>query len=245
MYVADVSVSEAARRLAVHPSRVRSLIATGQLQARRIGAQWVVDDADLEERKGFVAAGATSRAMSTRVAWAAAALLDGDDADWLATSERSRLRARLRAHEVEDWQTYRRWLGSRQTAVTRFRVADSDVQVLLAREGVVAAGLSAAGAYQLGLGTSGQADAYVSPAVLADLVEDFFLIESAVGKLTLRTVDGDWHLRTAQYRRGECVAARLMVAVDLLDAGDARSHEAGRELLQAALSGSAVVRADQ
>jgi excisionase family DNA binding protein len=245
VYVTDVSVSEAARRLAVHPSRVRSLIATGQLQARRIGAQWVLDDADLEERKGFVAAGATSRALSTRVAWAAAALLDGDDADWLTTSERSRLRARLRAHDAEEWQTYRRWLGSRHSAVTRFRVADSDVTVLLAREGVVAAGLSAAGSYQLGLGTSGHADAYVSPAVLAELVEEFFLIESAVGKLRLRTVDGDWHLRTAQSRQGECVAARLMVAVDLLDEGDARSHQAGFELLQTLLSGSALVRAEQ
>lgn len=236
MYVADVSVSDAARRLAVHPSRVRSLIATGQLQARRIGAQWVVDDVDLEEREGFVAAGATSRAMSARIAWAAAALLDGDDPDWLATSERSRLRARLRAHDAKDWQIYRRWLSSRQTAVTCFRVADSDVPALLARDGVVAAGVSAGSAYRLGLGTSGQADAYVSASLLADLVEEFFLIQTGVGNLSLRTVDGDWHLRTAWDGR---VAARLAVAVDLMDAGDARSRSAGRELLHALLSAAA------
>jgi excisionase family DNA binding protein len=242
VYVTELSVSDAARRLSVHPSRVRSLIASGQLPARRIGVQWVLDEADLEDREAFVAAGATGRAMSPRIAWAAAALLDGADADWLSTSERSRLRARLRTHDADDWQTFRRWLSSRQTAVTRFRVGEADVEALLAREEVVAAGVSAARGYRLGLGTSGEAAAYVSASVLAELVEAFFLIESPVGNLTLRTVEGNWHVRTARGRRG---AAGLAVAVDLLDAGDARSRSAGRELLRALLDGAAVERSLQ
>jgi excisionase family DNA binding protein len=242
VYVSEVSVREAAQRLAVHPSRVRSLVSAGQLDGRRIGSQWVVELEDLERRQALVGAGATSRAMSARSVWGAAALLDGQMAPWLASSERSRLRARLRAHDGANWQTYARWLTSRQRTVTRYRVADTDLDVLLATGGVVATGVSAAHAYHLGLGTSGQGDAYVTSSLADQLVQNFFLIKSAQGNLTLRIVDGNWHLTTARHLAGLAVAARLMVAADLLDTGDSRSLTAGTGLLGDILDGLTIPR---
>ena len=169
--------------------------------------------------------------MSTRIAWSAADLLERGSAGWLTTSERSRLRTRLRTHLGSESETYHRWLAARQTSRTRYRIAVSDVDTLLAEDGVVATGVSAASGYRLGLGMSSQADAYVTQDLAARLQDTYFLIASTQGNLTLRIVDGDWHLRTAQHRTGQHLAARLMVAVDLLDMDDARSETAGSTLL--------------
>lgn len=236
MYVTEVSIREAAERLAVHPSRVRALVSAGQLTGRRVGSQWVVDLAALDRRQEIVGAGATSRALSTRVAWAAAALLDGVQTDWLTTSERARLRSRLRAHDAGEWQTYSRWLTSRQTSAARYRIAEDDMDVLLATDGVVATGASAARAYRLGLGTSGQVEVYADTALADRLIRDFFLVRSERGNALIRTVDGDWHRRTSGSAAGQTVAARLMVAADLIDTEDARSRATGTNLLNTVLA---------
>ncbi len=237
-----MTVTEAAARLAVRPSRVRALIGSGALEGRRVGSQWVVSAQDLERREELVGAGARSRAMSARTAWAAADLLDGGKASWLTTSERSRLRSRLTHRAGAGWQTYSRWLRSRHTAATRYRIADRDIAELLSADGVVAAGASAASAHGLGLSAAGRADVYADATACARLVDEFFLIRSATGNLVVRTVDGDWHRRTSRDREGRAVAPRLMVAADLLDTDDARSRTAGRDLLDRILAEHAAGR---
>jgi excisionase family DNA binding protein len=226
----EVTVAEAAELLQVDPSRVRALAAAGRLLSRRVGPLWLVDLEDVERRSALVSAGAKSRAMSPRTAWAAAALMDGLPAEWLASSERARLAARLRA--AAGWQMYVRWLAGRCSQVQRFRVAADDVAALLPARGVVATGGSAAGAYGQGLSMAGQAEVYVASGVLARLVEDLFLVPSPEqGNLLVRVVDADWHVTSAREFGGRVVAPRLMVAVDLLARSDARSAAAGRDLL--------------
>ncbi len=234
--VTEMTVRDAAELLGVDPSRVRALVGSGALAGRRFGSQWMVRQDAVERRAELVGAGARSRAMSARTAWAAADLLDGGKAAWLTTSERARLRARLVSHAAGGWQTYARWLSSRQTAATRYRIADRDVAGLLADDGIVATGASAAAAHALGLGSAGQAEVYADSATERRLVEDWFLIRSDTGNLLVRAVDGDWHRRTGSVVDGRAVAARLMVAVDLLDADDARSRAAGENLLARLLS---------
>lgn len=92
----ELTVVEAAHRLALDPSRVRALVAGGFLAGRRVGDRWLVDTATVERWADVVGPGARSRPMSPRVAWAAADLLDGGRADWLTAGERSRLRRRRR-----------------------------------------------------------------------------------------------------------------------------------------------------
>lgn len=229
-----MTVPEAAVHLGVHPSRVRELLHARTLTGRRVGRQWLIKVDDLDRHRELIRGGATSRAMSARTAWAAGALLDGQDTAWLASSERSRLKSRLLQH-AEEVATFRRWLSARQTRVERFRVADPDIPALLKEDGVVATGISAAGAHGARLSAVGEADAYVTAAVASALKKKYFLIASDRGNLLLRTVDGSWHTDTAVQCDGTPTTTRLMTALDLLDGTDTRSATAGRALLRKAL----------
>ncbi|MDQ6524462.1 helix-turn-helix domain-containing protein [Nocardioides sp. LHD-245] len=94
--MALVSVSEAADRLGVNVPRIHQRIADGSLRARRIGAQWVVDERSLLEVAERRRAG---RPLSVRSAWAVIAASEGDDfaLSSLAPAERSRAAMRLRS----------------------------------------------------------------------------------------------------------------------------------------------------
>jgi excisionase family DNA binding protein len=94
VFMANVSVAEAARRLGVGVPRVHKRIADGSLGAERIGSQWVVDELSLlrvAERNE------PGRPLSARSAWAIIALAEGDDKalSRLAPSERARAKSRL------------------------------------------------------------------------------------------------------------------------------------------------------
>lgn len=94
VFVANMSVAEAARRLGVGVPRIHKRIADGSLLAERIGSQWVVDELSLlrvAERRE------PGRPLSSRSAWAIIALADRDDEALavLASVERSRAKARL------------------------------------------------------------------------------------------------------------------------------------------------------
>jgi excisionase family DNA binding protein len=94
VFMANVSVAEAAKRLGVGVPRIHQRIADGSLRAERIGSQWVIDELSLlriAERKK------AGRPLSARSAWAIIAVAEGDDEvlEALAPAERSRAKARL------------------------------------------------------------------------------------------------------------------------------------------------------
>jgi len=225
----ELTTRETAERLGVNQSRARALVAAGTLRSRRVGSQWLIDADSVARQALFSEAAATSRAMSTRIAWGAGALADGEDAAWLAASERTRLRKRLRG--ADNAETLQRWLTARSTRTIRYMVGGGDLEALLNSDGVIRTGVSAADAYALGLGTGGAGDAYVSQNVADRLVRDFYLIEGGSGNLTLRIVDHDFHTTTARRLDGQTVTTRLMVGVDLADDTDTRTRSTGRTLL--------------
>jgi excisionase family DNA binding protein len=94
VFMANVSVAEAARRLGVGVPRIHKRIADGSLRAERIGSQWVVDELSLLRAAEHREPG---RPLSARSAWAIIALAEGDDEALgaLAPVERSRAKARL------------------------------------------------------------------------------------------------------------------------------------------------------
>jgi excisionase family DNA binding protein len=106
VYVAELSVREAAQRLGVTPARVRALLEQGGLTGRRVGSQWIVDDDSVRNRLDM-AASTRGRPLSCRGAWSAAALSDGQATPWLASSERSRLRSRLTGPAADDVDIHR------------------------------------------------------------------------------------------------------------------------------------------
>lgn len=242
VYVTGVSVRDAAATLGVSSSRVRALAASGRLPARRLGSQWLID-ANAVARRAESSSGMRGRSMSRRTAWAAAALLDGHSTDWLATSERARLRTRLGSYEANAVDIYRHWFGSR-AATKRYRIAATDVDELLAERDVVRGGISAAEYYDVGLSNSGEAEIYVSGQTAERLIRSFFLTKSDQGNLLMHVLDGEeWHLRTAIVDQGKRVVPSAIVAVDLLDRDDSRSRDAGQRLLAEALEQGLQVRA--
>lgn len=234
VYVTELTVPEAAEHLSVHQTRVRELLQAGTLTGRRVGRQWLIDIDVLDRHRELIRGGATSRAMSARIAWAAGALLDGQETSWLASSERSRLRSRLLRH-TREVTTFQRWLSARQVGTERVRIAEADIATLLQARDVVSTGISAAAAHGTRLSAAGEADAYVTASLAKRLTKKYFLVGSDRGNLLLRVVDGDWHLDTSTVGGEGRVTTRLMTAVDLLEGGDARSTTAGRTLLNEAL----------
>jgi excisionase family DNA binding protein len=94
VFMANVSVAEAAKRLGVGVPRIHQRIADGSLRAERIGSQWVVDELSLLRVAERREAG---RPLSARSAWAIIALAEGDEEALaeLAPVERARAKARL------------------------------------------------------------------------------------------------------------------------------------------------------
>lgn len=230
--MSEVTTRDAAQILGVDQSRIRALINAGTLPARRIGDRWLLDRTDIERHRALIDSGANTRAMSTRIAWAAAAILDAHPTDWITATERSRLKRRLTT--THNTHAFQRWLSTRATT-RQFRVSENDLAELITQQDVIATGISAAATYQINLSNTGQGDAYVTTNTLHRLIDDYLLIESDHGNLTLREVDGHWHEHTARHTTTATAAARLMVGVDLADASDHRSQTAGHRLIATTL----------
>ncbi|WP_312977296.1 helix-turn-helix domain-containing protein [Corynebacterium sp.] len=230
----ELTTREAAARLGVSQARVRALINSGGLTARRVGTLWLIDAASIEHQCGLITAGATSRAMSPRVAWAAADLADGGTAAWLSATERSRLRRRLSVSPEVD--VVRRWMSRRASSIHRYKVGPKDLTALLTDCRVVRTGISAVESYRLGLGTGGDADVYVSSEDLGQLVRGYVLLPTGRGNLTVRVDDGDLHRAATRTIDGRLVAPRMIAGADLADDTDARTRNTGRRLLTSVMS---------
>jgi excisionase family DNA binding protein len=235
MSVMAVDVLEAARRLRVSPERVRQLIAAGDLAATRIAGRHVLDEDTVDELAERTRPAAV-RAFSRRLAWAAAALVDGEQPGWVSQSELSRLRRRLRDtdRDVDAWRTR---LKARAATTRTYRVAAGNVRRLLRSPGVARSGVSARG-----LVTDRQISADTAAGWLAhadDLVEltrRFAMLPSDQGNVLLRVADVDGMNSASATTAGkDRDAYRLIVAADLLESSDARTSRAGRALLHGAL----------
>jgi excisionase family DNA binding protein len=224
------STAEAAHLLGVTSERVRRLAATGDLSARRIGGRWLVDEDAVADR--MAAPSASVRPMSPRVAWAAAALLDGHAAPWLSQSETSRLRRRLRT-AGKDTATWRAWLRNRASDAERLRASTSYLPSLLADERVAATGASAAAVYGSSLQAVGDVEVYASADDLRALRRRYGLVASATTNVVVRLGSGPW-LDAVVRRDGRRVVPSLVVALDLIESRDSRSRRAGEELLRRA-----------
>src|SRR5687767_4953682 len=94
-----LTVERAATRLGLHPSRVRRLIASGDLSAEKMGRDWLIDAASLERLRS--ADRPRGRPLAPAHAWAILWLASGDSglqaiaADWLEPWAASRLRRAL------------------------------------------------------------------------------------------------------------------------------------------------------
>lgn len=218
-----VTVQEAAKELAIDPSRVRELIHAGDLPAERLGGRWVMSIENLERVRNRRA----GRPLAPRVAWGLAALADGAPADWLSAAQRSRLRARLRRGEpLEELAVACR----RRAEVTLLRAPAAAAPRALAWPGAVPTGISASGHDLFAVGV---AEIYLPDREVERVQQK--LVATRVGIFDGATLI----VRSSSacpFDLAERGVPRLAVCLDLFDAGDDRSRRTSGRIYREVLA---------
>lgn len=216
-----VSVSEAASRLNVHPSRVRAMAQAHQLDAKKVAGRWLIDPASLERRcESIVAEG---RPYSPANAWALLCLAEGQPVDWVSRSALSRLRSNLRSRGLLELAPRLRARAN----IMRLRAHPSALPRIAQEPGVVKAGVSAASDVGLSVQASEEFEAYISRSQLNGILDKYHLEESDQPNVLLRVVDD----ADEPFPWQQCVGPAV-VSIDLFESHDPRSRRAARDFLE-------------
>lgn len=221
----------AAAELGLSVQRVRQLIHSGSLPARRVSGRWVLDDGDVS-RLAARHRPAHVRAFARPVAWGAAALMDGVVPAWLSRTQVSRLRRRLddAGRDVGAWRARMR---ARSLARHAMRVGRRQLPSLLLDDLIRTTGASSSNLVTDPLTDDGSAAVWVpDDAVVDTLISRHGLLPSSRGNLVVGIAGLPSAEDLGQDGRN---AYRLVVAVDLLDGTAAREQDAGEALLVAVL----------
>lgn len=219
--IALISASEAARRLGVHPSRMRALADRGELGARKLANRWFFQRDAVEQRAAASRLG--GRPYDPRNAWALLFRRSGERPAFVPMSIARRLEDRRRKPLDSLLPRLRR------RAEVRYYVAPgSALEEVARRPDFVATAASASRAYAIDIKAPGVVDGYM-PKKKADEVAYRYALQPSSAReanVILRAVDGPWPLA------GRSVAPIAAVAVDLLGSADQRSQRAGRQLMR-------------
>ncbi|HEX5852041.1 MAG TPA: helix-turn-helix domain-containing protein [Solirubrobacteraceae bacterium] len=218
-----LSVVDAADALGVVPSRVRALIASGDLAAEKVGGVWLVDPVGVAGRnRQQTPAG---RPLSPGNAWALLLAASGEELPpGLEPSARWRIR---RALAIYDLDTLRPRLA-RRAETSSYWALTGELRALRERSDLVLSGPSAAAAYDLGLVGSDAIDAYLPASLIASLQREHALerMSGPESNVILRAVPaGAWLLG------GRRFAPLAAVAVDLRSYADPRAARIGADVL--------------
>lgn len=223
------STKSAARQLGVTPARVRALIHAGHLHANRVGRDWLIPDETLAVLASRPRP-ATHRSFAARVAWATAREGAGEPSPWVSSSERSRLRLRLRDGSTTD--VWRARLARRAAGLHRFKIHPDLLNDLLTDPRVHAP--SNDDALPSGLRVvRGASLLWCAESDLLDLKHDRALLQTARPTVVLRILPPDVTLEPS------APAPPLIAGADLCDEGDPRSVRAGEFLLRLGLGSDA------
>lgn len=218
----EVPASEAARRLRVNDSRVRQLVAAGELPARKVANRWLIDAGALE-RRGLLRT-ASGRPLEPKNAWGLLFLASGEPAPWLASDVRSRLRRRLREGAL---RRDRGRLAKR--ARVHYFIGGERARAHVARDPrFVRSGISAAAEHGASLRSPRVLDGYLPEPEVERLVYRFALqpADEREADLIIHGVPAFWPFGKRR------IAPKAVVAVDLLGSLDQRTRRAGEELLR-------------
>jgi excisionase family DNA binding protein len=235
--VKQVSVAEAAKRLGVGVARVHQRIADGSVRARRVGSQWVVDEASLPLAAERSRPG---RPLSQRSAWALLAVSQANQRvlGALAPSERSRARDRLdrllaRAlseDAVSEDQIHsvaallRSLLRNRATRCL-YRASPRDLPDLRKDHRVTLSGVSHP---RGGLASGDLVEGYIAADDL-DAVVDGYLLSSVAADSDANVV---WHVVPVVVQSRIEGVAPLLLAADLAEHCRPREEARAAELLR-------------
>lgn len=228
MATLGLSVRQAATELDISPSAVRRLIADGQLRATSFAGRLVVDPEHLRQVRE--AGRPNGRPFSPATSWLLLRLLSGGELDEVSASRRSQLRRHLRSGDPQQLVGRLRRRASRSF----WYVHPSLQGEFLTEPECVLAGRSAAehaGADLAGRG--GPAEIYLDQTAVARFARTYDADDDtavADANVVVRVVDIS---QVPLLEPG--VAAKPVVALDLVEAGEARAVGAGWKLWHAAI----------
>lgn len=208
-----LSSSDAAALLGVSSRRVRQLISLGQLDAERVGSQWVIDPTSMPVRPLR-----SGRPFASRTAWALLLHSDPGAAPWLRADEASRLRAQLRRllERTDALERVRSWLSARAHVV---RLAAPDPAGVLSDPRVAPGGVSD---QRSRLSAASEAEFYVHSPDQQSVITEHLLLP--VSRSSSNVV-----MHVSPLPVPEPMPL-LAVAIDLADNGGPREYERGAEL---------------
>jgi excisionase family DNA binding protein len=187
--VMELSVRDVALQRGVSSRRVLQLIASGEINARRVGGQWLVEQRELLKRPRL------ARPMSHKMAWAFIQMVSGQEVPDLDPTERLRLRVRMqemisRSRAGEDVAPQLSSLLRDRAREVSFRVEPGAVQELREDKRLLLSGISDP---RSRMSAGEEIEAYVRPAHLDSLISDWFLIEqsTAPSNVLLHVADID------------------------------------------------------
>ncbi|MCW3767788.1 MULTISPECIES: helix-turn-helix domain-containing protein [Paenarthrobacter] len=218
-----LTVTEVAEMLGITRASVHDLLRSGQLITSGRTAHSLVIDRSSVER--LTATGTRrGRAWTARIAWAALAILSGQNPTWISASEKSRLKKRLStldAHAVSI-------LARNKDRTFRYR-ATPDALLALS-DYLIASGATAmrdeTTAETFGMtGGSGIAEGYVMAGDARALANSFGLAEDPEGNAVIHEVELE-----EPFAEGRAPIAA--VAVDLMRSLAIRERSAGQRVIE-------------
>jgi excisionase family DNA binding protein len=218
MMAEQISISEAARLLGMHPGRVRRDAQAGRFPAQKIGNSWIVNRSDLPR----IGAAPRGRPLSARSVWAIVRALSGLDVEGLSRSEHQRLRGRIREIDRLDVPSWRarvvdHWYfghpGILQQLAADHRVRVSQPEKVCSDDRLVVLGPN---------------PLYVSAEHLDGVVRRFALRGATPSDANVHIrvpVQADWLFSGPEL-------PDAVIALDLLEARDPRSQDIARGVLR-------------
>jgi len=218
----ELTTSEAAELLQVSRKEVQRLARVGALATAASFGRAVAVDAVSAQRRLNRRPG-RGRPWDPATAWGALDLLEGGDANWMGTSQRSRLRARLTRTDAERFAVMVR----NRAATYRYRASESLLNGVAAS--LVLSGVSNVPVGDFGLAAGGSTvEGYTDRRGHQDCVRDFFLVADQVGNVILRETTFV-HIAAEDPHAGTGLA---VTAVDLAESLEVRERSAGLLVLQ-------------
>jgi len=214
----ELTTREAADLLQVSRKEVQRLARSGALATSASFGRAVAVDA-VSARRRLNRRPGRGRPWDPATAWGAIDLLQGGNASWMGTSQRSRLRARLARTDAERFAEM-----VRNRAVTyRYRASESFLDGVAAS--LVLSGVSNLSVADFGLAAGGSTvEGYTDRRGHQACVREFLLVADQVGNVILRETP---FVEIAAAGTGVAVTA-----VDLAESLEVRERSAGLGVLQ-------------
>lgn len=217
-----MTVAEVAGRLQRSTMSIHRLIASGQLTATGTAGKALLIDRSSVER--LAATGTRpGRAWTAKTAWAALAMLSGQNPTWISSSEKSRLKSRLRDLDADAVAI----LARNKDKTLRYRASQDGLTAL--NNHLIASGASAmrdeatAGTFGMS-GGGGIAEGYVMAGDAQALADAFGLVEDPDGNAIIHEVE-------VAEPFADGLAPVAAIAVDLMASLATRERSAGQRVI--------------